>query len=67
MNIIMGDTLNLIGQLNQEYAQEIFSSAEKEGRIHTILEKDGRTPKYFFITLESLDMKRFKKPKTNKE
>ena len=52
----MGDTLNLIGQLNPEFAQEIFGDAQKNGTIHTILEKDGKSPKYFYLDIENIDM-----------
>ena len=45
MQVIMGDTLNLIGQLNPEFAQEIYGDAEKNGTIHAILDKDGKSPK----------------------
>ena len=54
----MGDTLNLIGQINPDYAHEIFVNAEKTGTINTILHKDGREPKYFYIQIEDLDMTR---------
>jgi len=54
----MGDTLNLIGQINPDYAHEIFVNAEKSGTINTILHKDGREPKYFYIQIEDLDMTR---------
>jgi hypothetical protein len=58
MQVIMGDTLNLIGQINPDYAHEIFVNAEKTGTINTILHKDGREPKYFYIQIEDLDMTR---------
>lgn len=58
MEVIMGDTLNLIGQINPDYAHEIFVNAEKSGTINTILHKDGREPKYFYIQIEDLDMTR---------
>jgi hypothetical protein len=63
MQVIMGDTLNLIGQLNPEFAQEIYGDAEKNGTIHTILDKDGKSPKYFYIDIENIDMKKFSKLK----
>jgi len=58
MEVIMGDTLNLIGQINPDYAHEIFVNAEKSGTINTIFHKDGRDPKYFYIQIEDLDMTR---------
>jgi hypothetical protein len=63
MQVIMGDTLNLIGQLNPEFAQEIYGDAEKNGTIHTILNKDGKSPKYFYLDIENIDMKKFSKLK----
>jgi hypothetical protein len=63
MQVIMGDTLNLIGQLNPEFAQEIYGDAEKNGTIHTILDKDGKSPKYFYLDIENIDMKKFSKLK----
>ena len=63
----MGDTLNLIGQLNPEFAQEIFENAQKDGTIHTILEKDGKSPKYFYLDMENIDMVKFGKLKDNIE
>jgi len=63
MQVIMGDTLNLIGQLNPEFAQEIFENAQKDGTIHTILDKDGKSPKYFYLDIENIDMKKFSKLK----
>ena len=54
----MGDTLNLIGQINPDYAHEIFVNAEKSGTINAILGKDGKEPKYFYIQIEDLDMTR---------
>jgi hypothetical protein len=63
MQVIMGDTLNLIGELNQEFAQEIFQDAEKNGTIHTVLDKDGKSPKYFYLDIENIDMKKFNKLK----
>jgi hypothetical protein len=63
MQVIMGDTLNLIGQLNPEFAQEIFEDAQKDGTIHTILDKDGKSPKYFYLDIENIDMKKFSKLK----
>jgi hypothetical protein len=63
----MGDTLNLIGQLNPEFAQEIFEDAQKNGTIHTILEKDGKSPKYFYLDIENIDMVKFGKLKDNIE
>lgn len=67
MHVIMGDTLNLIGQLNPEFAQEIFEDAQKNGTIHTILEKDGKSPKYFYLDIENIDMVKFGKLKDNIE
>jgi hypothetical protein len=67
MHVIMGDTLNLIGQLNPEFAQEIFGDAQKNGTIHTILEKDGKSPKYFYLDMENIDMVKFGKLKDNIE
>ena len=67
MHVIMGDTLNLIGQLNPEFAQEIFQDAQKNGTIHTILEKDGKSPKYFYLDIENIDMVKFGKLKDNIE
>ena len=67
MHVIMGDTLNLIGQLNPEFAQEIFENAQKNGTIHTILEKDGKSPKYFYLDIENIDMVKFGKLKDNIE
>jgi hypothetical protein len=58
MQVIMGDTLNLIGQINPDYAHEIFVNAEKSGTINAILGKDGKEPKYFYIQIEDLDMTR---------
>jgi hypothetical protein len=58
MVVIMGDTLNLIGQINPDYAHEIFVNAEKSGTINAILGKDGKEPKYFYIQIEDLDMTR---------
>jgi hypothetical protein len=58
MVVIMGDTLNLIGQINPDYAHEIFVNAEKSGTINAILGKDGKEPKYFYIQIENLDMTR---------
>jgi hypothetical protein len=58
MVVIMGDTLNLIGQINPDYAHEIFANAEKSGTINAILGKDGKEPKYFYIQIEDLDMTR---------
>jgi len=63
----MGDTLNLIGQLNPEFAQEIFEDAQKNGTIHTILDKDGKSPKYFYLDIENIDMVKFGKLKDNIE
>jgi len=63
MQVIMGDTLNLIGQINPEFAQEIFQDAEKNGTIHTVLDKDGKSPKYFYLDIENIDMKKFNKLK----
>jgi hypothetical protein len=63
MQVIMGDTLNLIGQLNPEFAQEIYGDAEKNGTIHAILDKDGKSPKYFYLDIENIDMKKFSKLK----
>lgn len=54
----MGDTLNLIGEINPDYAHEIFVNAEKSGTINAILGKDGKEPKYFYIQIEDLDMTR---------
>jgi hypothetical protein len=65
MQVIMGDTLNLIGQINPEFAQEIFQDAEKNGTIHTVLDKDGKSPKYFYLDIENIDMKKFGKLKNN--
>jgi hypothetical protein len=67
MHVIMGDTLNLIGQLNPEFAQEIFEDAQKNGTIHTILDKDGKSPKYFYLDMENIDMVKFGKLKDNIE
>jgi len=67
MHVIMGDTLNLIGQLNPEFAQEIFEDAQKNGTIHTILDKDGKSPKYFYLDIENIDMVKFGKLKDNIE
>jgi hypothetical protein len=67
MYVIMGDTLNLIGQLNPEFAQEIFEDAQTKGTIHTILEKDGKSPKYFYLDMENIDMVKFGKLKDNIE
>jgi hypothetical protein len=67
MQVIMGDTLNLIGQLNPEFAQEIFQDAQKNGTIHTILDKDGKSPKYFYLDMENIDMVKFGKLKDNIE
>jgi len=67
MQVIMGDTLNLIGQLNPEFAQEIFQDAEKNGTIHTVLDKDGKSPKYFYLDMENIDMVKFGKLKDNIE
>jgi hypothetical protein len=58
MQVIMGDTLNLIGEINPDYAREIFVNAEKSGTINAILGKDGKEPKYFYIQIEDLDMTR---------
>jgi hypothetical protein len=58
MQVIMGDTLNLIGEINPDYAHEIFVNAEKSGTINAILGKDGKEPKYFYIQIEDLDMTR---------
>jgi hypothetical protein len=58
MEVIMGDTLNLIGEINPDYAHEIFVNAEKSGTINAILGKDGKEPKYFYIQIENLDMTR---------
>jgi hypothetical protein len=58
MVVIMGDTLNLIGQINPDYVHEIFVNAEKSGTINAILGKDGKEPKYFYIQIEDLDMTR---------
>jgi hypothetical protein len=58
MEVIMGDTLNLIGEINPDYAHEIFVNAEKSGTINAILGKDGKEPKYFYIQIEDLDMTR---------
>jgi hypothetical protein len=63
MQVIMGDTLNLIGQLNPEFAQEIFENAQKDGTIHTILDKDGKSPKYFYLDMKNIDMVKFSKLK----
>jgi hypothetical protein len=63
----MGDTLNLIGQLNPEFAQEIFEDAQKNGTIHTILDKDGKSPKYFYLDIDNIDMVKFGKLKDNIE
>jgi hypothetical protein len=63
----MGDTLNLIGQLNPEFAQEIFGDGQKNGTIHTILDKDGKSPKYFYLDMENIDMVKFGKLKDNIE
>ena len=59
MQVIMGDTLNLIGELNQEFAQEIFENAQKDGTINTILDKDGKSPKYFYLDMKNIDMVKF--------
>ena len=67
MHVIMGDTLNLIGQLNPEFAQEIFEDAQKNGTIHTILDKDGKSPKYFYLEIENIDMVKFGNLKDNIE
>jgi len=67
MYVIMGDTLNLIGQLNPKFAQEIFGDAQTKGTIHTILEKDGKSPKYFYLDMENIDMVKFGKLKDNIE
>jgi hypothetical protein len=67
MHVIMGDTLNLIGQLNPEFAQEIFEDAQKNGTIHTILDKDGKSPKYFYLDIDNIDMVKFGKLKDNIE
>jgi len=67
MHVIMGDTLNLIGQLNPEFAQEIFEAAQKNCTIHTILDKDGKSPKYFYLDIENIDMVKFGKLKDNIE
>ncbi len=67
MHVIMGDTLNLIGQLNPEFAQEIFENAQKNGTIHTILQKDGKSPKYFYLDIDNIDMVKFGKLKDNIE
>jgi hypothetical protein len=67
MQVIMGDTLNLIGQINPEFAQEIFEDAQKNGTIHTVLEKDGKSPKYFYLDMENIDMVKFGKLKDNIE
>jgi hypothetical protein len=65
MQVIMGDTLNLIGEINPEFAQEIFAAAQKNGTIHTVLDKDGKSPKYFYLDIENIDMKKFGKLKNN--
>mgnify|MGYP007038834415 CR=1 FL=1 len=67
MQVIMGDTLNLIGQLNPEFAQEIFEDAQKDGTIHTILDKDGKSPKYFYLDMKNIDMVKFGELKNNME
>jgi hypothetical protein len=66
MQVIMGDTLNLIGQINPDYAHEIFVNAEKSGTINAILGKDGKEPKYFYIQIEDLDMTKLEKTNVEK-
>ena len=66
MQVIMGDTLNLIGEINPDYAHEIFVNAEKSGTINAILGKDGKEPKYFYIQIEDLDMTKLEKTDVEK-
>lgn len=59
MHIIMGDTIELMGTINEQYTTELLNTATQTNNIFWLKDGDGK-PTTPYLKVDELDVERFK-------